>query len=106
VVLFALYAATRALGRFRRRTIGLAELILWLAFWAVVAVLVLVPDITQWFANLLGVGRGADAVFYLSLVGLCYAFFRIYLRMRHLEQQLTVMVRKLALKEAPKHRDS
>lgn len=105
VVLFAFYAAARAVGRFRRGTISVGELILWLAFWLAVGVCVLVPDITQRVARLLGVGRGADAVFYISLVGLSYAFFRLYLRMRHLEQEITLLVRKLALKEGPVRND-
>jgi hypothetical protein len=100
VVAFSLYAGTRALARFRRGVIGLTELGVWLLFWLAVAVCVLVPDITQRVARLLGVGRGADAVFYLSLVGLSYAFFRLYLRLRLMEQQITVLVRRLALKEA------
>ncbi len=102
VVLFAAYAASRSVGRFRKRTIGLGELALWLAFWAAVGGCVLVPNIVQRFALLMGVGRGADAVFYLSFVAMSYAFFRLYMRTRHLEQQLTVLVRKLALKEALK----
>lgn len=105
VVLFAAFAATRVLGRFRRGIIGLGELLLWGLFWLAVGIGVLVPDLTQWFARLLGVGRGADAVFYLSLVGLSYAFFRICLRTRHLEHQITLLVRKLALKEARKPDD-
>jgi len=100
LVAFALYALTRTFLRFRHGTIGLMEMVLWNAFWAAVAICVLAPGITQWFAHLLGVGRGADAVFYLGLVGLSYAFFRVYVRTRHLEQQLTLLVRQLALKEA------
>jgi hypothetical protein len=106
VVPFAVYAATRAVGRFRRGTLSLFELILWCLFWMAVAVCILVPQITQLFADLLGVGRGADAVFYVSLVGLSYAFFRLYLRLRQTEQQITLLVRKLALKEAEKPRES
>lgn len=105
VVVFAAYAAARSVSRFRRRTIGLGELIVWLGFWAAVGLCVLVPQLIQRFAQVLGVGRGADAVFYLSLVGLSYAFFRLYLRTRHMEQQLTMLVRKLALKEGPRQRE-
>jgi hypothetical protein len=105
VVLFALYAAARAVGRFRKGTIGLGELVLWCGFWLAVGVVVLVPEMTQRVARILGVGRGADAVFYLSLVGLSYAFFRLYLKIRHLEQQLTLLVRKQALKEAAEERE-
>jgi small membrane protein len=102
VVLFAFYAGTRAVGRFRKGTIGTTELILWLFFWMAAGFCVLVPNITWSLARLLGVGRGVDAVIYLTLVGLSYAFFRLYLRLRQTEQQITLLVRKLALKEAPK----
>ena len=105
VVLFSIFAATRVLARFRRGVIGLGELLLWGLFWLAVGIGVLVPDLTQWLARLLGVGRGADAVFYLSLVGLSYAFFRTYLRICHLEHQITLLIRKLALKEAPTPND-
>ncbi len=94
---FALYALVRTFNRFRRRTIALGELLLWSCFWIAVGAGVMMPNLTQWFAKYLGVGRGADAVFYVSIVGLSYAFFRLYLRSRHLEQQLTLLVRKLAL---------
>jgi small membrane protein len=103
VVLFSLYAATRALARYRKRTIGWGGLVFWILFWLAAAVCVLVPDLTQRFARVLGVGRGADAVFYVSLVGLSYAFFRLYLRIRLLEQELTLLVRRLAIKEAEEH---
>ena len=96
---FSLYALVRTFLRFRKRSIGLMELVLWSCFWAAVGVCVMLPDITQWFARILGVGRGADAVFYFSIVALSYAFFRLYLRSRHLEQQLTLLVRKLALEK-------
>ncbi|PYI99833.1 MAG: hypothetical protein DME25_22075 [Verrucomicrobia bacterium] len=100
IVSFVVYALTRTVLRFRRGTISLGELALWSCFWIAGGVCVLAPGITQWFAGILGVGRGADAVFYLGLVGLSYAFFRLYLRIRHAEQQLTLLVRQLALKEA------
>jgi hypothetical protein len=99
IVGFALYALGRTFLRFRRRTIALAELLLWSGFWLAVGVFVMAPGLTQWFARILGVGRGADAVFYISIVALSYAFFRVYLRSRQLEQQLTLLVRKLALEK-------
>jgi small membrane protein len=105
VVLFALYALSRTVRRFRQRVIGLGELGLWSCFWIAAGVLVLKPEITQWVAGLLGVGRGADAMFYIGLIGLSYAFFRIYLRTRNLEQQITGLVRKLAIEGAKKNHE-
>ncbi len=100
IVLFALFAIGRTVSRFRRRSIGLAELVAWGGFWIAVGVCVLAPGITQWVAGILGVGRGADAVFYVSLVALSYTAFRLYLKNRQTEEQITSLVRELALKEA------
>lgn len=101
VVAFSLFAMSRALRRFRQRTIGAGELALWIGFWAAAAVLVMKPQVTQWFALRLGVGRGADAVFYVAIVGLSYAFFRLYLKTRSQDQEITKLVRALALRDTP-----
>jgi hypothetical protein len=100
IVLSAAYSVVRTFLRFWRGSLGLKELVLWTCFWVAVVIVVLAPQITQWFARLLGVGRGADAVFYVGLLALSNALFRIYLRIRQVEQQLTRLVRKLALEEA------
>jgi hypothetical protein len=101
IVGFSLFAMTRALQRFRQRTIGLRDLALWIGFWAAAAGLVMRPEATQWFARRLGVGRGADAVFYTAVVGLSYAFFRLYLKTRSHDREITRLVRALALKDPP-----
>ncbi len=102
IVMFALFAATRVLARFRGGAIGLSECLLWAGFWGSVAVVVLMPPVTQRFAHLLGVGRGVDAVFYVTLVALFYLVFRLHLRIRGVEQEITRLVRKLALLSAPR----
>jgi hypothetical protein len=97
VVLFAIFAWTRVLARFRKATIGLGEFALWTGVWLVAIIGVLLPQTTQWLADLLGVGRGADAVFYVTIVVLFYIAFRLHLKIRGLEHQITDLVRKLAL---------
>jgi len=104
VILFSFFAITRTLSRFRKGNIGLNEVVVWCLFWVIVGIVVLVPSLTQWFADLLGVGRGADAVFYVSLIALFYVVFRLHLKSRNLDQQITQLVRKLALERA--YRDS
>ncbi|HOX58580.1 MAG TPA: DUF2304 family protein [Candidatus Paceibacterota bacterium] len=98
-VLFALFAISRTVSRFKRGSIGVTELIAWSGFWLAVGGAVLAPAITQWMADILGVGRGADAVFYIGLVALSYTCFRLYLKNRQIEQQLTSLVRELALRD-------
>ena len=104
IVLFAVYAITRTLLRYRKGNISLGETAVWVCFWIGAGLLVMKPDLTQKLARVLGVGRGADAVFYLGLVGLSYAFFRLYLRSRNTEQQITRLVRELALRDAEREK--
>ena len=94
---FAVFAMSRVVLRFRRRSIGLVESVAWFAFWLAVAAVGFHPDITYRIAAVLGVGRGVDAVSYLTLIALCYFAFRQQVVVRGLEQQLTELVRKLAL---------
>ncbi len=63
-------------------------------------VLVLMPDYTIWLAKKLGVGRGADLIFYLSILTFWYILLHLYIRIRKLEQALTEIVRRQALEKA------
>ena len=104
IVAFAAFALSRVVVRFKKRTIGLAECIFWALFWVAVAGVGVVPDVTYKLAAVLGVGRGVDAVSYVTLLMLCYFAFRQRIMVRSLEQQLTQLVRKLALQSAETER--
>ncbi len=60
-------------------------------------VLVVFPDVTNRLAAALGVGRGADLVFYLFIVAFCYLILLVYAKIKKLEQQLAELTRRQAL---------
>jgi small membrane protein len=62
-------------------------------------VFILFPDITNNIAHKLGVGRGADLVFYTSIIIFWFVILKLYARIRKLEQIITEVVRKDALDE-------
>jgi len=76
--------------------------IVWSVLWGAVGVVALFPGLASWLAATVGVGRGADAVLYLSVIVLFWLVFRLALRQRQQERELTKLVRALALKELPK----
>ncbi|HEX9163444.1 MAG TPA: DUF2304 domain-containing protein [Thermoanaerobaculia bacterium] len=83
----------------RRRVaarVGLA----WIALWVAAAIAIADPDILVRVAHFLGIGRGADLVLYLSILFMFAAFFVTYLRFRRVDEQLTKIVRHLAISEA------
>lgn len=59
--------------------------------------LVVFPDLTNKLAASLGVGRGADLIFYLFIVAFCYLILLVYAKIKKLEQQLAELARRQAL---------
>lgn len=80
-------------GRWLQRTLGIALALLLASF-------IIMPDLATKTANLVGVGRGADLIFYLSHVLGAYFAIRIFRRQVRQEEQLTELVRALAYLEA------
>jgi small membrane protein len=60
-------------------------------------VLVIDPQFSTQVANLLGIGRGADLLFYLFIIASLFYAVATRSRLRRLEQQLTRLVRQDAL---------
>jgi hypothetical protein len=79
---------------------SLLDLLLLIILIAAAIIFILVPDITNDIAHRLGVGRGADLVFYTSILIFWFVILKLYARIRKLEQIITTVVRKEALEEA------
>ena len=62
--------------------------------------LVLFPSYSTQVAQMLGVGRGADLIFYIFIVTMMFVSIAIYGRVRNVSLILTKVVRSLAQKEA------
>jgi hypothetical protein len=81
------------------------DLVLLFALVATAVVFVLFPDLTTDIAHRLGVGRGADLIFYTSIVIFWFVILKLYARIRRLEQIVTDVVRKDALNSAESRTD-
>ena len=78
----------------------LLDLVLLLAMIASAVVFILWPDLTTAIAKKLGVGRGADLIFYISILIFWFVVLKLYARVRHLEKLFTQVIREDALKKA------
>jgi len=58
------------------------------------------PDLTTVIAKKVGVGRGADLIFYVSILIFWFVILKLYTRIRRLEQLFTGIIREDALKNA------
>jgi hypothetical protein len=96
-LLAALSLLTLAAAVRRRLTTPAAAA--WIALWLTAAVAIARPGITIVVANFLGIGRGADLVMYCAILAGIAGFFAVFLRLRRLDHELTLVVRQLALLE-------
>lgn len=96
---FLLFAFTRVYLRFREGTIHLGAFLFWSSIWALAMVSVLYPDFTTAIARKIGIGRGADAVIYGSLVLLFYLVYRTNVLLENLRHDITKLTRKIALNQ-------
>lgn len=67
---------------------------------------ILVPDYTNDIAHRLGVGRGADLLFYICILFFLFIILKLFARIRRLEKTLTDLVRQQASDLAQHPNDS
>ena len=74
--------------------------------------MVIAPNWTNWAANLVGVGRGADLLIYLSIIGFGFVILLFYSKLKALDSSITDLARSVAIERAvgpsgsePKHPD-
>lgn len=85
-------------GRAKKR-IGVWGGFFWIGLWLASAAALARPELTILVAQTLGIGRGSDLVFYTAILAGGIGFFFVFLRLRRIEEQLTVLVRHIALHE-------
>lgn len=72
-----------------------------LSVFALLAVFfILFPQYTNTIATRLGVGRGADLLFYICILLFLFIVLKLFARIRRLEKTLTNMARQKAKEEA------
>ena len=97
-----LFAALRTYLQYKQRHLAAIELFFWFLFWSTSLFVVFRPEATTVLADLVGVGRGADLVIYISLIVLFYTIFRMFIRIRALQHDLSKIITELAIRD---HKD-
>lgn len=94
-ILFAasLWALFR--GRVRRWEGGLSALV-----WLIAALAIIWPNATTRIAHAVGLGRGINLLVYCTVVTVLVGFTMVYVRLRKLRREMTLLVRQLALANA------
>ena len=99
IILFALFALSRAVLRFKDGQITKGELSFWSLLWITLIIVTFVPKVIGFISRLLGIGRPVDAVIYAAIIVLFYLVFRIYVKLESIDQDITAVVRKVTLRK-------
>ncbi len=106
ITLISLVIIGKAIRKIQKREAHVQTFVVWTFFWFLVIVLVWQPNLTDYLAAFLQVTRGADAIFYLSLILIFYLFFKLFIKLERIDQDITKVVRELALRDQEKSESS
>lgn len=98
-ILTVLMLLTVSAGVFKKAT--KYETAFWCLVWLTGATAIIRYDFTMILARKLGIGRGADLLLYCAVGVMMVGFMMVYIRLRRIRREITLIVRHLALKEAP-----
>src|SRR5688572_29342815 len=85
------FAALSLRGELRGQ-VGIRGGAAWIGLWVAVAIAIAFPQSTVVVARALGIARGADLVFYCAILGMLVGFFLIYVRLRRIDRNISLIV--------------
>lgn len=74
----------------------------WILLWIAGITITWKPELANRLADMLGVGRGVDAVMYIAFGILFYTVFRLLVRIEKLEAHITTLASHIAILTAEK----
>jgi len=97
LLLFILFAISRVYLRLREKVLPPKAAFFWFLIWFSALIGILLPATTSRIASFFGVGRGVDIIVYISLAVGFYLIFRIYVVIEDIKNEITFLVRQIAL---------
>ena len=104
LVLFALFAWSRAFLRLKNKSMGIGGFAFWSIIWIAIILIGIFPSILYFPSLILGIGQGIDLAIYVSIILLFYLTFRVYVKIDAQNKEVTKLVREIAIRDARKKR--
>ena len=86
----------------KKGKITLNKFYLWALAWVALAAIVFFPGIVFFLAGIIGIERARDLPIYAAIIILFYILFKISIRIERIEQEITTLVKRLALDKKAK----
>ena len=102
-----MYLIARIGSKLKKREITLKEAIAWSIVWAGVGIVVSFPQIADRIASFIGLqtATGIDLVVYIAVGVLFWLVFRLFVKVEHMGQDITKLVRDNAIKKESQSRN-
>lgn len=97
LISFALFALYRVRKQYTLKQASRYWVVVWSVLWLGVIIVALVPNVTNVLAQFVGIGRGSDLLLYTAVMFLIYATYRGMVRQQKMSEEITELVRKIAL---------
>lgn len=97
IIIFALFALSRAILRFKDNKLTKNEFVFWILIWGAVILISVIPSVISPLSSVFGIGRGMDLIVYISIIILFYLIFRLYVKLESVEKEITLVVRRIAI---------
>jgi len=97
VIVFALFALSRAILRIKDKEITLKEFLLWSFIWIATIVVTILPQTAIYVSKFFGVGRAVDLIVYAGMIVMFYLLFRLYVKTEKMEHAVSILTREAAI---------
>ncbi len=97
-IVVILYLLVRIINEYRLGKINRQGFLLWLLVFGIFAVIAVFPvEVSQEIKNILGLGRGLDALFVVSIGLIFLLMFQLYIEIDKTKREITELTRKVAI---------
>ncbi len=97
IVIFALFAWSRALLRQKSNNITIGELVFWSFIWISVIAIAIFPTTFNSLSIFLGSYNILNLAVYVSITLLLYLVYRLYVKLGTQQTEITMLVRETAI---------
>jgi hypothetical protein len=89
----------KTLSDFKKKRISRSNFLFWFFLWLAILIVALMPQVTNFLAELIGVKRGTDVATYFSILIIFFILFKVLSRLEKINQEITEIVRHISTKE-------
>jgi hypothetical protein len=104
IIIFSVFALTRVYLQKKQKNFSFNEFIFWTLIWGFAILVSFSKPVLEPISSILGFSRGVDVLIYGGIFLLFYMVYRIYAKIDIQQQEITALVKRIAIDNARKKR--